>query len=325
MKAQGKIMNRKGSILIITSWILTILVIFAIGLGHRASIELKISRYQRDRLKANLLAKAAINRMIYELGKDGNNYDTPQESWANNKKIFAKIMLSQNQSDYSSVSNDESDEKVFGAIDEERKININDANIKIIEELFTQKGFGVDSRAISQILREWVSTKKEEDESKNFFKNEKLTATQELIPILEYFYQDKERAQKVYNTIKGCVTVYGKSKINVNTASSDVLLILAYGCAQDDQQGAVAEKLVDTLIKLRQEESNKGFKDIAGITLKANFSPAELSLFDNLIPLLTVKSNYFNIKVKGVSSNISKDIEAVFDRENKQMVFWHEN
>jgi type II secretory pathway component PulK len=317
-------MKAKGSILVISSWILAILVIFALGIGQRASIELKISRYQRDNLKASLLAQAAVKRMIYELQKDNNGYDSLSEAWINNEKAFSKIMTAESSGDFASIEYSEDNEKIFGAVDEERKINLNEVNQRLIEELFNQKGFAVDAVALSQLIQEWISSAEEADESKKFFKNEKLKVKEELIPILEYFYQDKEKAWQVYSKINDSFTVYGGTKVNINTAARDTLLILARALASTEEQRAVVDKLVDDLIKLRDAQLDKAFKDISGITSLADFSPEELSLFDNLGSFLSVKSNYFSIKAKGVSGFASRDIEAIYDRENKRIVYWHQ-
>ncbi|MBI5144843.1 MAG: hypothetical protein HZA27_01505, partial [Candidatus Omnitrophica bacterium] len=51
-------MVKKGSVLIISLWILAILVVFAVSLAQRAAASLRLARYQRDGLKAYLLAKA---------------------------------------------------------------------------------------------------------------------------------------------------------------------------------------------------------------------------------------------------------------------------
>ena len=64
-------MNKKASILMINLWILALLVIFAIGLGHRASINLRLLRYQRDALKASLFANAGINKAVMLLVSPG--------------------------------------------------------------------------------------------------------------------------------------------------------------------------------------------------------------------------------------------------------------
>ena len=79
-------MNKKGSILMITLWILALLVIFTLSLGQRSLINLKLMRYQRDSLKAYYLAKSGINKAIDVLGKDENkDYDSLDESWSTGK------------------------------------------------------------------------------------------------------------------------------------------------------------------------------------------------------------------------------------------------
>jgi len=79
--------GNKGSILMIAMWVMAILVIFTLGLGHRASINLRLAKYQKDRLKAAYLAKAGISKAIAILQEDKNTpqtsgYDSLNEIWS---------------------------------------------------------------------------------------------------------------------------------------------------------------------------------------------------------------------------------------------------
>ena len=66
-------MNKRASVLMIVLWILAALVLFALGLGHRASIHLKISSFQKDRIKAGFLARAGIQKAIFLLEQDADD------------------------------------------------------------------------------------------------------------------------------------------------------------------------------------------------------------------------------------------------------------
>lgn len=138
--------NEKGAILIITLWILAILTVLAVGIAGRMGLELKLTGYYRDSMKALYLAKAAINRAIVEKEKDDKkeekgeapNADILSESWANNEGLFNKknpfIKNPANNDTPSSYytikytykeSIDSEGVELYGMIDEASKININ--------------------------------------------------------------------------------------------------------------------------------------------------------------------------------------------------------
>ena len=129
--------KKNAVILILSLWVLTILVIFALGLGNRCSIALKLSRHQRDRLRTSFLINAGINLAINELETNPKEYDSLAENWANNKKIFSVISFEADKKEFCKVSyTDSNTNEIFGILDEEGKININNAAPILIEEIF---------------------------------------------------------------------------------------------------------------------------------------------------------------------------------------------
>ncbi|MDD4955334.1 MAG: type II secretion system protein GspK [Candidatus Omnitrophica bacterium] len=317
-------MQKRASILLISSWVLSLLVIFALSLGFRAQIALKLSDYQRDSLSAYFLAKAGINRAIYELSGDLNAYDAFSESWADNEKIFRKISPGENPKADSSVSYTGADgEKIYGAMDEQSKIDINNSSQKVLEELFNSKGLGDDAKGLSALLREWISSAVETEAEKKIFKNAPLSSDEELLLVLEYFYKDKLRAQEAYKGIENFITVYSDGKININTVQGDILAIFARACAQSEDETAAAASLVDKVIKLRQEK--RFFKDIRGISFDASFDTSELSLWNKISAFLSVKSNYFKISAHATVKEASKEVNVIFKRDSKEIAYWHQN
>jgi type II secretory pathway component PulK len=73
----------EGSILVLTLWILTMLVLLSVGLGYSTSIDQRLVSYQRDRLKALYLAKAGYFRALAEIEQDSTpEVDSYLETWA---------------------------------------------------------------------------------------------------------------------------------------------------------------------------------------------------------------------------------------------------
>jgi len=316
-------MQRKGSILLISSWVLSLLVIFALSLGFRAQIALKLSGYQRDSLRGYFLIIAGINRAIYELKKDTNAYDALSESWSGNERVFSKISPQENEKEFCTVSYiDEEGKEIFGAMDEQSRININNSDSRVVEEVFNFKGLSSDAKEFSKLFSEWISSSVETQEEKKIFKNSPLSAKEELLIVLEYFYKDKLKAYEVYESIEDLITVYGGGKLNINTVSQDVLLIFSKAYAETEEETAAAASLAETIIKIRGEEGF--FKEMAGITFDADFDLDELSLWTKISAFLDVKSDYFRIKAQAIVKDTPKQVNAVFNRDTKEIVYWHQ-
>ncbi|MFA5272277.1 MAG: hypothetical protein WC412_08110 [Candidatus Omnitrophota bacterium] len=315
--------RKKGVILIVSLWILAILVIFALGIGNRCQIALKLSKHQRDRLKAQLLANAGINYVISELQKDINNHDSLSESWAGNKKIFSNISFEKDKKEFCKISYpSQNNEEVFGVIDEERRLNINNYSPKLMEEIFTWANTGIDAKSFSAIFNEWINSKKEAAQDKKIFKNEPLKVKEELLLILEYFCKDSQRAHEAYEKVKNSITVYGKGKLNINTTSKDTLEILTRACAETETETQAVATLSDKIIRLRDDIGF--FSNISSISSKLSLETDEASLWNKLSALLTTESNYFTIGAQAFTQNAKKKVVATYNRTEQKIVYWHE-
>lgn len=144
-------MNKRGQVIIIILWILVILTVLAVTIGHRVSLALRLSRYQRDSLKAYSLAKGGINLAIAVLEEDGKKdtqgapgYDAPDEPWADNEQKFKNISLGSDKDEFATVYYVDKaggrEEIKYGVTDEERKININTADKDLLKALLGECG-----------------------------------------------------------------------------------------------------------------------------------------------------------------------------------------
>jgi len=336
--------NKKGSVLIIALWILALLVIFAVGLGHRAAINLKLSGYQKDRLKSNYLARGGLALAILELKNDSTtDFDSLNEAWStgldiNNNNIFKKIIINDKYpKDIVTVASldDESANKFICLTDEERKINLNkisDANTeKQVEQIFLKTGLeSADIGAIIAIIKKWAGVKPVDaaDPDKDIFKKARLKVPEELLFILEYFYTQKDgsdkardKAQGLYLKVKDYFTVYGSTgKININTASQEVLNAVVV--ATDP----LAQGLTDKIINYRDNTAPfKSDADVDAFITTTGLSGNEQTAMNSMkANSIAYKSNNFKIESVGDTGKVSKRIIAIFDRSNKEIVKWHE-
>jgi type II secretory pathway component PulK len=326
-------MPKKGSVLMVSLWVSLILAVFAVSLGHRASIGLRLARYQRDSLSAYFLAKAALNKALKEILKNHDqNYDT---GWLNNEKEFKDILKDEEKKAYAEVSYKTAShqETFFGIRDEESKINITGLGKEELARLFNLKG-GLspeDAGAFAGIFKEWLSPEKEEDPQKSCFKNAPLSVPQELLLVLEYFYRNKGelnyklKAQQAFTSVEDFITIYppGQNKINLNTVSLDIdnidtLQIFLEITAGDDSQAQCARPLAEEIIRQREAQPDKCFSDISsGFRVDDSCSISDTSRF-------ILKSDYFLVQATGYVGTIAKKISAVYRRDGK-LISWQQN
>ena len=107
-------MNQRGTILMVSLWILAILMLLTVSLAYRSRMEIRLSSTSSKRIRAQETAKEGIGRVSRILKDDKNAYDALNEEWA--------------------LSHGE-DTIIYTILDEERKININTASEDLISAI----------------------------------------------------------------------------------------------------------------------------------------------------------------------------------------------
>lgn len=329
-----------GQALIVSLWILLALSVITISIAHRVSFSLRSCAYQRDRLKAVCLAKAGINRAIAEIKKDGSLYDSLRDKWADNEDVFKKIVLGANTEESSSVSytqinDDGQPETIYGAIDEERKININTASQELLVALLKYSGFvDIEIEKVANNIRAWrgdpfppEADALKYDELGYPCKKDKFRNTEELRLV-------KEITEEVYENVKGLITASTEGKININTASEAVLKIICRsGSSSVDY--LYADSLASKINDSRNGDNNvlgdaddvpyddaaKKVDDLPNIVA---LDQNEVVMFNAIKNSFTVRSNYFKIESTGNAGKINSKIAAIYGRSGK-ILYWHEN
>lgn len=334
----------------VSLWILIILVVLVVIIGSRVAGELRFVRIQRDRLKAYYLAKAGINKSISLLeedllDKETKEYDSIsecgvslenrrpedifEEKW--NKGMVFKIGYT--------TYEEEKELFKYGMRDEECNLYINrtdEVGKKQLKKLFLLKKID-NAEEISELIIDWIDEDKVKtggSSEDSIFKNEKLRSIEELLIILEYFYQKKgkedhrKRAEGAFEKIKDLITTYGDGKINVNTASKDVLSILTNAVAQNQEEGDCVEAVVGYIIEEREKKGY--FKTIGELRTPdiVSGTSADENLFNRLKSNFTVTSSNFRIEAEGIVNNRPmKKIIAVVYRSGSpfKILYWHEN
>lgn len=319
-------MGKKAQVLIISLWILTILSVLAVSIGRRAGLVLKLSRYQKDKFKALYLAKAGLNCAITQLTNDQTiNYDSLEEdNWVNNSEVFKKIMLNENSDEFATVSytvkENVRDETKFGVIDEERKININTASRNLLIALLEKKGIEAPEDTADNI-RIWRGDIADSDE---IYKKLGYACKADKFSNIEELNLVAGITPEAYQELKDLITIYGDGYgfININTVSPEVLLIFIRSVAKDLSTGegfagTLEEKIIDSRFK------GGAFKTKEDIDIA--LTTEETNIFNTLINKVIFQSDNFLIETIGNVGKIKSKIAAVYNRKDKQLLYWHEN
>ncbi len=340
---------QKGAISIIALWILAILAILATGFAYRMSLELKLSGYQLERLKATYLARAGINRAIYELERDTTlNCDALNEPWSNNPEAFREVLVGDGTYTVSYPWTESKKKDRYGLIDEERRININQASPhRELKRLFSLIAEGIsspiDADELAACVKDWRdpdSTESEPNGAEETYyqslenpyhcKNGSFQTIEELLLV-------KGVTPEIFSNLQDLITVYGDGKVNINTAPGEVLEALG-----------LKEELRDKILWFRRGEDGLLGTEDDGFFETANYSQIKTTLnnFEELSQeelsqvrylnylisrgRISVSSSYYRINSVGVSpgGKVTKAITAVVQRTGNglpRIAFWHED
>lgn len=285
--------DQTGSVMAIALFLIFAISIFAMAASVIVSGDLFQSKNYQNNVQASFLARAGIEKAIQILKHDEPELDTLNDSWRNNSGSFKDVALGNG---FFSVNYETGNQKIYGIVDEESKININTASketLKRLEKLNTDK-----VEKILKSRRKAIFRKPSELVSRGIVRSEAFAGQ---------------------NGLKNYVTVWGKGKININTASREVLSaipgfyfkdvdkILSYRRGADGVSGTGDDGVFKSINELR---------NLSGMKFKVPKN------------MLTVKSDNFYILSEGFISKKKplrkRVIAAVVERNQGKMsiVYW---
>ena len=288
--------SEKGVALILTLLIAAILVTLVVETNYSTQVDVRIAGNVRNDLQASYLAKSGVNIAVSYLKYDGQNTDTDNldEDWAKSYPPipvgdgFVNVMIE----------------------DENAKININEVvklgkeQEKIVGALsILFESADVDIGILDSII-DWIDPdhdlRPDGAEGPHYgsleppykCKNGPLDTLSELLMI-------KGVTDEVYGKISKHLTIYSDGKININTASTDVLV-----CLDDEIDDGIAEGIIGF-----REEKPFDTKD----ELKDVLNDDEL--YKRIEDMITVQSNAFNVVSIGRVERVEKVVRVVVHRE----------
>jgi general secretion pathway protein K len=330
---------RKASILVLTLWVLTLLVVFSIGIGYNVRSHLRFASHLKKRVTNYYLAKGGIERGIAAVVNDQDwENDNLTEEWANNEDAFKDLSLGSGYLTLSYRLNNfgVEGEALYGVVDESSKININKVSPDIIRFLLERVGEVSTEKAIdiAAAIKDWIDlddavslggaeNKYYQELDKPYeCKNREFEFIEELLLV-------RDMTPEILEKIKEVITVYTKGRININTVDS--LTLYALGLNQD-----FARRIVEFRRggdgKSGTEDDNI-FETAADIRKMGSLFTEEATQLNSLISkgLFGVSSDTFRINSVGRSQeeedSYRRAITCVFRRQKEKMpkiLYWHE-
>ncbi|MBI1883657.1 MAG: general secretion pathway protein GspK [Chlamydiae bacterium] len=326
--------REKGSILIISIWILVLLSLMASSLAFYAMLHIKVLRYRMDQLEGRYLAAAGVRWTMYVLTQqDLENYEASFQKWALSASYYKNKRMGDGKF---SVSYEEMDveSKIktrYGIVDEERKININTAPKQVLLNLPEA------SEEIVDAIVDWRdqnSSPEPKGAEKDYYEDLDIPYPAKNAPLehLSELLLVKGMTQEILKKWGGLITLYGDGKVNINTASTEVLQILG-----------LDEDLIEKIVEYRKgpdellgTDDDGVFAD-EGAIARTLFDAEPLSSTDvsqlvNLVAkgLLGVKSKHFLVQsfaMPSGSDRAARKVEAVVEHvqgDEVKIIAWRE-
>lgn len=328
----------KAVALVVVVYIVAALSILAFALAFRSRIAIKETALLIERLQQDQLAFAACVKACSVLATDDDNIDCLDDPWSGWHEIEPVEAI-----DQSSGKDNSPWEVNWKLIDESAKINVNLAAAELLSGLES-----LDEATVASIL-DWIDQDDvpNPDGAENDYysglesgyrcKNGPIDNIEELLLIKgispEMFYGSNldekisRSAQLDTDSVEllngdsqnnsvglyDLLTVYGDGRININTASKEVL----------DAIPVLSDAAVSEIIS-RQKSATRKFSSMDDIENNDNFTQADKL---SLMQVAKFSSNHFklHIRVRKKGEPFWCEYVAIIERqgENTQLLSWH--
>jgi type II secretory pathway component PulK len=330
--------QRRGFILIFALWVLGFLTVLAVGVAAGIRQKIVLAQKLDERSQTAHLLEAAVK---YTASYVSNQLSVSEQAYKNtlkmnlhnNPQLFGQFDLAEDNASVSYILPNQGE--YFGVVDEERKVNLNTTTVSILSRLIERVlGEKADAaRRLAESILDWRQFG--ESQARGFFSDEYYRN-------LEYPYNKKDYSYEVldelllvkditkerYDRLIDYVTIYGDGKININTASREVL----YALGLDE---VVIEKILEVRIGKDKAEATlddhvflKTFDVATEINAMIKLIPEERKAIDGLNKqnLLTTNSFYFTIHAQAHLAHrlFSKAVHAVVSAKESRIVYWKE-
>lgn len=333
--------NREGAALVVAMWMILILGILIGGLAYEMRIEASLTSYSRKRLKAQYAARGGVEYAKFLLTQSfSGNAEEQSDEDKEARRILAKNLSRGIGVSSHTVAFGESTANI-DILPEAGRRNVNKLEDADWEEILDQTGVPEEMWAdLIDCFMDWVDADElhrlngaEKDDS--FYqqagyepKNAALDTVDELLLIKGFTpeivyggHPDGDLTASPYAGIAHLLTTWGDGKVNINTASREVLLTLTTSSGQ-----LMDEWVVDDILTARLGEDGEanteddGFKSIGEAISEAGL---DASLSDKIS---VSDRQYVRVISIGENNGVKSGVWAVFEvaPENIRPLYWRE-
>lgn len=307
--------SESGLALVIVLIIVVILSIVIAQFNYSVSVDERIAKnYAMDR-KNYYAARGGIVLATALLEKDAQEdgpRDTLSDDWADSGALQIVPI-----GDI---------ETTITVTDQERLININRLSNKknkdyarirqTLARLIEILELDTDEIGLLERITDYLDPDEEGDYEEGA-KNGPLTTIEEMLqipgltPRFLYGYTTEE-GEKV-NGLAYFIGLWGSARININTASPEVLRAISPEISEED---------AGNIVEYRSEEPFNTPADIINVTGMSDIYHRDRKLMQ----YLTTLSTYFEVRIRANKDNVKKDVRAILQRKGKKVIvlFWKE-
>lgn len=318
--------SRDGAALIVAVWVILLMTILISSMAFDMQVEANVAGYQRKRLKAQYLARAGMEWATAVLSRrvtENPDEDLQLQPQQDEKLVVASINLARGVG-VSGVEREFGEGKfIVDILPEESRRNVNILTEEDWREILDQAG--VENTRWPELIDcfyDWIDegdthrlNGAETDDpyyaDKEYeVKNAPLDTVDELLMVkgfdrsILYGGPSKEDEKVMYNGIAGWLTTWGDGKINVNTASREVLMTLP----------EIEEYVIDAILEERKgldglpNTKDDGFRTVEDVVAKTGLDQQLAGL------ITTSERKYLRVisigDIEGVRSGIWAVIQA---------------
>jgi len=334
--------SRSGQALVVSLWVVMLLSMLIASLAYEMHVESAITSYSRKRLKAQAAAEGGIEYARFLLARSfESNAEEQEDEGLESERVMAKNLARGIGVTACKLEFPDATASV-DILPEAGRRNVNALSDEDWEEILDQSG--VPEEIWPDLIDSFMDFSDEGDEHRlngaerddPFYeergyvpKNAALDTVDELLLVKgftpEIVYGGKtlgEGKEPIVTTgIAPLLTTWGDGKVNINTASREVLLTLT-----DANGNLVDEWVVDDILAARLGEDGEANTEDDGFESVAD-AISKTGLDGSLASKLSVSDRqYVRVVSTGEAGNVKAGVWAVFDVGEKEVtpIYWRE-
>ncbi len=334
--------GQKGAVLIFVLWVLSFLAVLAVNLGYGVRQKMTFMKRIESRSQAQHVVeggvKVAVTLLLNDLQRNQFQYTAAAKTFRhNNPSRFADIRMEDGSCEvsYPVGTPSTSQDRMFGVIDEESKINVNTADKLTLQSIISQVLVVDDNYAekLAESIYDWRQLGDSEIKGftgDDYYSNLKFPYPKKSLPfeMPDELLLIKGMDRAKYEILRNFVTVYGNGQVNVNTASKQVLIALGLN-----------ETVADKILALRRGPDGvdntaddhmfyRTFDIATEVNAYAKMEDAEMRMIDSLNQrgVLGTNSYYFTVNCLAFLKGTNEKRRAVvtFSSTDNRIVYWNE-